>query len=252
MSLSSCYATKLTQVKFPQAEDRKRRRRPQEDDGLLPSTTTTSQKRQRTSPPISPIKDTIGENTAAVVSEKDINLIEYWTKERTWPRECLDPESNMSYLLAKKKSFSSLRGKQSEAGSAVPSSTTLSDQRPREAKSALYQSPQYKILLETKGSFMRKSELGISDTSKTVCRTLVKAEQRVLEDSLFLDRNLDTSQPSSSRDLAPPLLRLAQARLSFGSCLLRSAHPSRQTSSTFNEGPEKAPFPSQGSQICSH
>ena len=190
MSLSSCYAIKLTQVKFPQAEGRKRKR-PQEDDGLLPSTTTTSQKRPRTSPPISPIKDTIGENTAAVVSEKDINLIEYWTKESTWPRECLDPESNMSYLLARKKSFSSLRGKQSEAGSAAPSSTTPSDQRPREAKSAPYQSPQYKLLLETKGSFMRKSELGISDTSKTVCRTLVKAEQRVPEDSLFQDDLFD-------------------------------------------------------------
>jgi hypothetical protein len=40
---------------------------------------------------------------------------------------------------------------------------------------------------------------------------------------LFPDRNLDTSQPSGTRDPAPPLLRLAQARLSFGSCLLRSA-----------------------------
>lgn len=70
----------------------------------------------------------------------------------------------------------------------------------------------------------------------------------------FHVRNLDTSQPSSSRDLAPPLLRLAQARLNFGSCLLKSAHPSHQTSSTFNEGPEPPPppFPSQGSQICSH
>ena len=28
--------------------------------------------------------------------------------------------------------------------------------------------------------------------------------------------------------------------------------PSHQTFTTFNEGPENAPFPSQGSQICSH
>lgn len=71
---------------------------------------------------------------------------------------------------------------------------------------------------------------------------------------MLFDRNLDTSHPTSSRDLAPPLLRLAQARLIFGSGLLRSAYPSHldQTSSTFDEGPEKAPFPSQGSQICSH
>ena len=67
---------------------------------------------------------------------------------------------------------------------------------------------------------------------------------------LFPDRNLDTSQTSGSRDLAPPLLR--QVRLNFGSGLLMSAHPSHQTSSTFNEGPEKTPFPSQGSQVCSH
>ena len=36
---------------------------------------------------------------------------------------------------------------------------------------------------------------------------------------MFPDRNLDTTQPLSPRDLAPPLLRLAQARLSFGSGL---------------------------------
>lgn len=34
--------------------------------------------------------------------------------------------------------------------------------------------------------------------------------------------------------------------------LLRSAQPSHQTSSTFDEGTENAPFPSQRSQICSH
>ncbi len=37
---------------------------------------------------------------------------------------------------------------------------------------------------------------------------------------LFHDWNLDTSQPPSLRDLTLPLLRLAQARLSFGSGLL--------------------------------
>ncbi|PQE15168.1 phosphatidylserine decarboxylase protein [Rutstroemia sp. NJR-2017a BBW] len=90
----------------------------------------------------------------------------------------------MNHPLARKKSSSSIRGKQSEAGSAAPSSTTPSDQKPREAKSAPYQSPQYKILLETKGSFMRKSELGIADTSKTVCRTLLEAENeaKVIQD----------------------------------------------------------------------
>ena len=97
----------------------------------------------------------------------------------------------MNHLLTRKKSSLSLRSKLSEAGSALPSSTTPSDQNPREAKSAPYQSPQYKILLETKGSFMRKSELGIADTSKTVYQTLLEAEQIVPEDSLFQDDLFD-------------------------------------------------------------
>lgn len=65
---------------------------------------------------------------------------------------------------------------------------------------------------------------------------------------LFPDRNLDTSQHSGQRDPAPPLLSAAQARLSFGSGLLRSTHASHQNWSTFNEETEKAPFPKLGSQ----
>ena len=114
----------------------------------------------------------------------------------------------MSHLLARKKSF---RGKQSDAGSAAPSSTTPSDQKPREAKSAPYQSPQYKILLETKGSFMRKSELGIADKSKTVCRTLLEAEQIVPEDSLFQDDLFDeTCEMIQDRSEAKVIQDIAQ------------------------------------------
>ena len=97
----------------------------------------------------------------------------------------------MNHLLVRKKSSSSFHGKQSEAGSAAPSSTTPSDQKLREAKSALYQSPQNRILLKIKGSFMRKSDLGITDTSKTVYWSLLKAEQIVPEDSLFQDDLFD-------------------------------------------------------------
>jgi hypothetical protein len=185
MSLSFCYAIKLTQVKFSQAEDRKQKRKRSQEDKASFLLTSPSQKRPRTSSSRSSIENTIGENTAVGVSRKDINPLEYWREELRWPKEYFEPESNMNHLLARKKSSSSLCGKQSEAGSAAPSFTTPSDQKPREAKSALYQSPQYRILLETKGSFMRKSELGIADTSKTVCRTFLKAEQTVPEDSLF-------------------------------------------------------------------
>jgi hypothetical protein len=117
---------------------------------------------------------------------EEINSLEFWRRELRWPNEYFEPESNMNHLLARKKSSSSLRSKLSEAGSAAPS-----EQKPREAKSAPYQSPQYTILLETKGSFMRKSELGIADTSKIFCRTLLEAEQIVPEDSLFQDNLFD-------------------------------------------------------------
>jgi hypothetical protein len=91
----------------------------------------------------------------------------------------------LNHLLARRKSSSSLRGRQSEAGSATPSSTTPSDQKPREAKSAPYARPSYTTVLATKGSFMDKSDLGITDASKSLCRILLEKEQTVPRDSLF-------------------------------------------------------------------
>ncbi|KAH9208033.1 hypothetical protein DL95DRAFT_312585, partial [Leptodontidium sp. 2 PMI_412] len=49
----------------------------------------------------------------------------------------------------------------------------------------------YTILLEAKGSFMRKWELGIADASKAICRTLLEAKQMVPKDSLFKDDVFD-------------------------------------------------------------
>jgi hypothetical protein len=93
----------------------------------------------------------------------------------------------LNHLLARRKSSSSLRGKQSEAGSATPSSTTPSNQKPKEAKSAPYARPSYTTVLATKGSFIDKSDLGITDTSKSLCRILLEKEQTVPQDSLFRD-----------------------------------------------------------------
>jgi hypothetical protein len=160
-------------------------------------------------------KDTRDQEKTNSSSDKTPNPIKNWRETGRWPEQYFQqddqtrkdpndfekdswyekywiPEMNMNHLLVRKKSSSSfLRGKPSEAGSAAPSFTTPSDQQPREAKSAPYQSPQCQILLETKGSFMRKSEWGITDTSKTVCRTLLEAEQIVPKDSLFQDDLFD-------------------------------------------------------------
>jgi len=78
-------------------------------------------------------------------------------------------EIGLNHLLAKRKSLSSLYSKQSDAGSVTPSSITPSDQKPREAKSAPYTRPSYATVLATKGSFIDKSDLGITDASKSLC-----------------------------------------------------------------------------------
>ena len=64
----------------------------------------------------------------------------------------------MSHQLVRKRSSSSLLGKQSEAG--IPSTTTPSDQL-WEAKSVWYNRPSYATVLATKGSFIDEFKLGI-------------------------------------------------------------------------------------------
>jgi hypothetical protein len=135
----------------------------------------------------------------------------YWVEKKTWPKEFFEqgdqtrkaldkdswfdkywvPEIGMNHLLARKKSSSSLRGRRSEAGSDVLSSRTPSDQKPREIKSAPYQDARYKTILETKGSFMCKSKLGVSDVSKIFCQTIFEKEQTVPQESLFRDDIFD-------------------------------------------------------------
>ncbi|KAH9205695.1 hypothetical protein DL95DRAFT_470350 [Leptodontidium sp. 2 PMI_412] len=97
----------------------------------------------------------------------------------------------MNHLLTRKKSSSSLREKQSETGSAAPSSATPSDQKPREAKSTRYARPSYITVLATKGSFMDKSDLGITDATKSLGRTLLEKDQTLPQDSLFRDDVFD-------------------------------------------------------------
>ena len=130
--------------------------------------------------------------------------IEYWLKEKKWPKEYFEP-GTMEHLLARKRSTASLRRKRSDLASV--SSTTPSDQKPREEKSAPYQDPRYQVLLEAKGSFMRKyvgtNEEGISGNSKDLCRAALETEQTVPEDSMFEDDFFqDTCEMLQSRNEA--------------------------------------------------
>jgi len=125
----------------------------------------------------------------------------------------------MNHLLTRKKSSLSFRRKQSETSSAAPSSTTPSDQKPREVKSSPYARPSYATVLATKGSFIGKFELGITDKSKRLCRTLVKAEQSVPQDTLFREDLFEEACESVRarnkamvvRDISPLICPSAQA-----------------------------------------
>jgi hypothetical protein len=89
----------------------------------------------------------------------------------------------MEHLLARKKSLSSLSRKRSNSAT----STTPSDQKPREEKSAPYRNPQYELVLNTKGTFMKESKEDISDASKLLCWRLLDGEQDVPKESVFDD-----------------------------------------------------------------
>ena len=102
----------------------------------------------------------------------------------------------MNHLLTRRNSFSSLRGKQPEASSITPSSTTPSDQKPREAKSAPDTRPSYVTVLTTKGSFIDKSDLGITVARASAEFTGEKANP---QDPLFRDDIFDKACQKDTR-----------------------------------------------------
>ena len=94
----------------------------------------------------------------------------------------------MSQLFERKKP--SFRRKRSEFS--LTASTTPSDQRPRDEKSAAYKNPSYETLLETQGGFyMTEHKLGISDRSKSLCRRLLEKNHAPPENTIFCDEAFD-------------------------------------------------------------
>jgi len=80
----------------------------------------------------------------------------------------------MKYLLAKLKAPNFFRRKSSGSSNSAASDETPSDQKPRDLKSAKYMRLSYGTVLATKGSFMDNSALGVTDASRTLCRTLLE------------------------------------------------------------------------------
>lgn len=103
-------------------------------------------------------------------------LQEHYTGE---PFQKMHAFTHLHYFLARKKS-SSLRRKQSQSSIQI-----TSDQLSREGKSSQYNNSDYEVRLEQKGSYMRKSILGITNTSRDLCRALLDKEQTIPQGTLF-------------------------------------------------------------------
>jgi len=171
----------------PQLRAQKRSR--EAEDLSIESTTAPLPKRQR--PRTRASAEFAATKPVDRETSSNINAIDCWRKNYTWPKEYFEPDNTMNRLLARKKSTPSLRRKRSESGSLVASSTTPSDQKPREEKSAPYRDARYRTLLETKGSYLRNyigtKEKGITEVSKRICQSLLETAQHVPKDSLFDD-----------------------------------------------------------------
>ncbi|KAF5537316.1 hypothetical protein FPHYL_12762 [Fusarium phyllophilum] len=157
--------------------------------------------------------------------------IAYWVTNGRWPAR----HKHMERVFARKKSKTSLGSrKRSEPDST--NSPIRHDQRLREEKCAPYCNPRYKTLLETKGSFMHESELGITDESKSLCRTLLEKEQQTPKDSLFRDdifeitcqKVKDRNEVRIIRDITPLIVPSAETLATYGNkeldCLIESTN----------------------------
>ncbi|KAL8800739.1 MAG: hypothetical protein Q9182_004944 [Xanthomendoza sp. 2 TL-2023] len=140
--------------------------------------------------------------------------------------------THLHHLLARKNS-SSLRRKQSQS-----TNQTSSDQLSRDSKSSQYNNPDYEVRLEQKGSYMRKFTLGITDTSRDLCRSLLEEEQITPKDTLFRDDLFDVTCESVQgrnealvvRDITPLICPSAQILRIYGAKHLNNLYE------TVNEG----------------
>ena len=158
-------------------------------------------------------KDINQKRGLSTLHEDSVDPIAHWIQKGRWSKEyfvldgrdreslkkylCLQnyleqqEEMEMAHLLARAKSTDSLRRRQSKSSDATPSDQAHSDQQLREAKSSKYMTAAYSTILETKGSYMGRTPLKISDTSKTLCTSLLVTDQTVPQDTLFRDDLFD-------------------------------------------------------------
>ncbi|KAK5656226.1 hypothetical protein OQA88_4987 [Cercophora sp. LCS_1] len=175
--------------------------------------------------------------TGRILHREDDNTrkdFEEDSEEDNWLKEMEHYDLTVRLLSAKKKEKvpTSLSRKRSRSnGSTTPSEDTIpasyvtpSDQKPREERSAPHRDAKYVLVLRTKGAFMEKSELGVTDASKQLCRNLLGCDQEVPSGTLFEDdvfentcRNLEArNEAKIIQDISRLLVPSAEAFAAFG------------------------------------
>jgi hypothetical protein len=160
--------------------------------------------------------------------------------------------NGINYPRPVRKAPTSLRRKQSDT-----SLTGSSDQKKRESKSAAYRDTRYTTLLAAKGSYMEKSDLGVTNTSLTWCKTLLNSEQTVPKASLFRDdifeatcrKVQDRNEARVIRSITPYIVPSVEDLETLGAtqlrCLIENVNES-WTGSIPVEGPRPQPDYSVG------
>ena len=147
--------------------------------------------------------------SASNIVTKSTDPLEYWTVTKSWPKEYFErhneikidfeqdswleeqreiPVADIKYVEVDgfripcpiRKLPTSVRRKKSDSNF-----DSSDDQTNREKKSAPYRTVQYSTLLELKGSYMYRSDLGITKESKALYLSLLELEQAIPLDSLF-------------------------------------------------------------------
>ena len=219
-----------------QASQRKRKRAQEVEERADPDRADKRRKRTRVLTGTACEEENSKPVAASPWNDQDQDPIKYWSQHGRWPRDYFEQTSNMSNILARKRSRPSLSRKGSDVGSVGTESNTPSGEKQREAKSADYKDQRYEALLSTKGSFMDVSRLGITSESKTMCENLLRGAQDVPRHSLFRDdlfeltmRKMRTrNETRVIRDISLLIVPSAEILATYGAdsldCLIESVN----------------------------
>lgn len=135
-------------------------------------------KRQRISPAKCVVEDATCTDLRSDIKNNDVNLIHCWIKEESWSEEDFKQDSSMIHSLTWKRSTLSLSKHESN----------ISDISLRERKNSVVKSWHYEQLLTSADIYMHDDDKMITTKEcKTLCQTLLNANQTVSHDSLFND-----------------------------------------------------------------